>query len=315
MWNYIVRRLLITVPTLLGVLTLSFLMIRLAPGDPAELLLGDYAGINGELLEQLRRRLGLDRPLHEQYLRYLTSVLSGDLGMSFRTNRPVFSEITSQLPFTLMLTGAGMFFALILGVPTGIISALRRNTWLDYLTTTFAMLWVSSPSFWFAVLLIYFFSYQLGWFPVFGAGDLGDWRSLALHLVLPAVAVGARSAALITRISRSAMLDVLSLDYVRTARAKGLAERRIVIKHALRNAAIPIITIVGLDVAYLLSGTVIIETVFSRPGLGKMVIDAVYARDYSAVQGGIIVFAVFVLLVNLLVDLSYSFVDPRIRYE
>ena len=314
MWSFIARRLVITVPTLLGVLTLAFLMIRLAPGDPAELLLGDYAGLSAQVLEDLRRRLGLDRPLHEQYLIYLTSVLTGDLGTSFRTTRPVLQEIRAMLPYTIMLTVSGMLFAVVIGVPTGVLAALKRNTWIDYVATTSAMLWVSSPSFWFGILLIYVFSFQLSWFPVFGGGSLSDVGSLLHHLVLPTIAVGARSAALITRMSRSAMLDVLSSDYVRTARAKGAGTARVIRHHALRNAAIPIMTVVGLDTAYLLSGTVIIESVFSRPGLGKLVVDSVYARDYSAVQGGIIVFAVFVLFVNLLTDIGYALVDPRVRY-
>lgn len=315
MFSYILRRLLIAIPTIFGVITLAFLMIRLAPGDPAELLLGDYVGINAQVLEDLRRKLGVDRPMIEQYWVYLTDILTGDFGNSFRNNRPVLSEIAAQLPFTFMLAGGGILFAVLLGVPAGIVAALLRNTWLDHLAMVTAMIWVSSPSFWFAILLIYVFSFQLGWFPVFGAGNLGDPWSLAFHLVLPAIAVGARSAALITRISRSSMLDVLNMDYVRTARAKGVTRMQMVMRHALRNAAIPIITVIGLDMAYLLSGTVIIETVFSRPGLGKLVIDGVYARDYISVQGGIIVFALIVLLVNLLVDLSYGAIDPRIRYS
>ncbi|UCH26398.1 MAG: ABC transporter permease [Trueperaceae bacterium] len=314
MTSYIARRFLITIPTILGVITLAFLMIRLAPGDPAELMMGDYVGISAEVLEDLRRKLGVDRPVHEQYVLYLTSVLTGDFGKSFRNNQPVLEEIASQLPFTFQLAVAGVVFAILLGVPAGVISALWRNSWIDYIATSVAMIWVSSPSFWFAILLIYVFAFMLGWFPIFGAGTPGDWRSLGIHLVLPAIAVGARSAALITRITRSAMLDVLNQDYVRTARAKGVSEGGVVNKHAFRNAAIPIMTVVGLDIAYLLSGTVIIETVFSRPGLGKLVIDAIFARDFPSVQGGIVVFALIVLMVNLLVDVSYAVIDPRIRY-
>jgi ABC-type dipeptide/oligopeptide/nickel transport system permease component len=303
-----------TIPTLLGVVTLAFITIRLAPGDPAELLLGDYAGLSAQVLEDLRRKLGLDRPVHEQYLIYLRSVLTGDLGTSFRSGRPVLQDIAAQLPYTLMLTLSGVIFALLIGVPSGVIAALRRNTWIDYVATTSAMIWVSSPSFWFGILLIYVFAYRLGWFPVFGGGSLSDPATLIPHLVLPTIAVGTRSAALITRMARSAMLDVLTSDYIRTARAKGAGERRVVLRHAIRNASIPVVTVVGLDIAYLLSGAVVIETVFSRPGLGKLVVDSVYARDYSAVQGGIIVFAGFVLLTNLLVDLTYAWIDPRVRY-
>jgi peptide/nickel transport system permease protein len=314
MGRLILERLASAVPTLLVVLTVAFLTIRLAPGDPAQLLLGDGPGATPEALADLRRQLGTDRPVLEQYGRYVLRVLGGDLGTSFRSGRPVLSEIRTQLPYTLLLAAAGVAFAVAVGVPAGIVAALRRDSWVDTLTTTLAMLWVSSPSFWFAILLIYLFGFRLGWLPLFGAGTWGDWPSLAQHLVLPMVAVGARSAALIARMSRSALLDVLASDYVRTARAKGAAAHRVVLVHALRNAAIPILTVVGLDVASLVSGTVVIETVFSRPGLGKLVVDAVNARDYAAVQGGIVAFGVFVLVVNLAVDLAYAWIDPRVRY-
>jgi len=312
---YLIQRLLATLPTVLGVVTLAFLLIHIAPGDPAELMLGDYTGVTPQVLADMRERLGLDRPLPVQYVSYVTSVLRGDLGRSFRTNRPVLSEIAAQTPFTLILAAAGVAVAVLLGVPAGIVTALRRNTTVDYITTTVAMFWLASPSFWFAILLIYFLSYRLGWFPVFGAGTWGDWRSLALHLILPAAAIGVRSAALISRMTRSSMLEVLHQDYVRTARAKGLADRAVVYRHALRNAAIPVITIIGLDIAYLLGGAVVTETVFARPGLGKLVVDAIYSRDYPTVQGAIMVFALGILVVNLLVDLSYAVVDPRIRYS
>jgi len=312
---YLIQRLLATLPTVLGVVTLAFLLIHIAPGDPAELMLGDYTGVTPQVLADMRERLGLDRPLPVQYVSYVTSVLRGDLGRSFRTNQPVLSEIATQTPFTLILAAAGVLLAVLIGVPSGIVTALRRNTTVDYITTTVAMLWLASPSFWFAILLIYFLSYKLGWFPVFGAGTWGDWRSLAIHLILPAAAIGVRSAALISRMTRSSMLEVLHQDYVRTARAKGLADWAVVYRHALRNAAIPVITIIGLDIAYLLGGAVVTETVFARPGLGKLVVDAIYSRDYPTVQGAIMVFAMGILVVNLLVDLSYAIVDPRIRYS
>jgi peptide/nickel transport system permease protein len=311
---YLIQRLLATLPTVLGVVTFAFLLIHIAPGDPAELMLGDYTGVTPQVLADMRERLGLDRPLPVQYVSYVTSVLRGDLGRSFRTNQPVLSEIATQTPFTLVLAAAGVLVAVLLGVPSGIVTALRRNTTVDYITTTVTMLWLASPSFWLAILLIYFLSYKLGWFPVFGAGTWGDWRSLAIHLILPAAAIGVRSAALISRMTRSSMLEVLHQDYVRTARAKGLADWVVVYRHALRNAAIPVITIIGLDIAYLLGGAVVTETVFARPGLGKLVVDAIYARDYPTVQGAIMVFAMGILVVNLLVDLSYALVDPRIRY-
>lgn len=304
-----------TFPTVLGVITLAFVLIHVAPGDPATLLLGDYTGVTPQVIEELRAHLGLGKPLPVQYVKYMTNALRGDFGRSFRTNQPVLREIAGQAPFTVVLAVAGVALAILVGVPAGILSGLRRNSAVDYVVTTISMLWLSSPSFWFAILLIYFLSYRLGWFPVFGAGTWGDWRSLAWHLVLPAVAVGVRSAALVARMTRSSMLEVLQQDYVRTARAKGLGTAAIVIRHALRNAAIPVITIVGLDVAYLVGGAVVVETVFARPGLGKLVVDAIYARDYPMVQGAIMVFAFGILFVNLLVDLSYAVVDPRIRYS
>lgn len=304
-----------TLPTVLGVITLAFVLIHVAPGDPATLLLGDYTGVTPQVIEELRAHLGLGKPLPVQYVKYMANALRGDFGRSFRTNQPVLREIAGQAPFTVVLAVAGVALAILVGVPAGILSGLRRNSAVDYVVTTISMLWLSSPSFWFAILLIYFLSYRLGWFPVFGAGAWGDWRSLAWHLVLPAVAVGVRSAALVARMTRSSMLEVLQQDYVRTARAKGLGTAAIVIRHALRNAAIPVITIVGLDVAYLVGGAVVVETVFARPGLGKLVVDAIYARDYPMVQGAIMVFAFGILFVNLLVDLSYAVVDPRIRYS
>ncbi|MGH2372287.1 MAG: ABC transporter permease [bacterium] len=312
---YLVQRLLATLPTVVGVVTLAFLLIHIAPGDPAELLLGDYTGVTPQVLADLRLRLGLDRSLPVQYLTYVASVLRGDLGRSFRTNQPVLGEILGQAPFTIVLAAAGVLVAVLVGVPSGVLSAVRRNSVVDYVTTTVALVWLSGPSFWFGILLIYFLAYKLGWFPVFGAGHWGDWRSLLSHLALPAIAVGVRSAALISRMTRSSMLEVLTQDYMRTARAKGLAGRTIVFRHALRNAAIPVITIIGLDIAYLLGGAVVMETVFARPGLGKLVVDAIYARDYPMVQGAILIFAFGILIVNLLVDLSYALVDPRIRYS
>jgi ABC-type dipeptide/oligopeptide/nickel transport system permease component len=312
--RYLVHRVLVTIPTVLGVITLTFLLIHIAPGDPAELVLGDYIGVTPQVLAEVRERLGVDRPLGVQYATYVFQVARGDLGRSFRTNQPVLAEIAVQAPFTALLALAGVSVAVLIGVPAGIVTAARRNTLTDYATMTVAMMWLSSPSFWFGILLIYVFAYRLGWFPVFGAGTWGDWRSVALHLILPATAIGVRSAALIARMARSALLEVLSQDYVRTARAKGLADVPVLLRHALRNAAIPVITIIGLDIAYLLGGAVVTETVFSRPGLGKLVVDAIYARDYPMVQGAIMVFSIGILLVNLLVDLIYAVVDPRVRY-
>ena len=310
---YLTQRLLATLPTVLGVVTLAFLLIHIAPGDPAELMLGDYTGVTPQVLADMRARLGLDRPLPVQYVSYVTSVLRGDLGRSFRTNRPVLSEIAAQTPFTLILAAAGVAVAVLLGVPAGIVSALRRNTTVDYITTTVAMFWLASPSFWFAILLIYFLSYRLGWFPVFGAGTWGDWRSLALHLILPAAAIGVRSAALISRMTRSSMLEVLHQDYVRTARAKGLAERGVLWGHVLRNSAIPVVTVAGLTYGTILGGTVITESVFAWPGVGRLALEAVYNRDFPLVQATVFVAAFVFVVINFVLDLTYGWLDPRIR--
>lgn len=313
--RYVTHRVLATLPTLLGVVTFAFLLIHIAPGDPAELMLGDYTGVSPQVLRDLRARLGVDQPLPVQYARYLGQVLTGDLGRSFRTNQPVLSEIATQAPYTLILAVAGMLLALLVGIPAGIISGMHRNSAVDYATMTASMIWLSSPSFWFAILLIYVLAFRLGWFPIFGVGMWGDWKSMLVHLTLPAAVIGIRSAALIARMTRSALLEVLNQDFIRTARAKGLDHYRVVLRHAMRNAAIPVVTIVGLDVAYLLGGAVVVETVFARPGLGKLVVDAIYARDYPMVQGALMGFALAIVVVNLLVDLSYAAIDPRIRYS
>jgi peptide/nickel transport system permease protein/oligopeptide transport system permease protein len=310
----IVRRLVGTLPTLVGAITFAFLLIRVAPGDPARLMLGDYEAANPRAVAQVRKQLGLDRPLAAQYVVYVVNAVRGELGTSFRTGQSVLGEIAGQVGHTMQLALAAIIVAIGIGVPVGIVAALWRNTWLDYGALTASMMALASPSFWFGILLIYFFAFRLGWFPIFGAGQSGNPLSLAHHLALPAIAIGARSAALIARMTRSALLEVLHQDYIRTARAKGIAEGGVVLRHALRNALIPILTIIGLDVAYLLGGAVVIETVFARPGLGKLIVDAIYTRDYPVVQGAILVFAFGILLVNVIVDLAYAVVDPRIRY-
>ena len=311
---YVVRRSLAMLPTLLLVVTLTFLLIRVAPGDPSDIVRQDLSTVSPEWIAEWKRARGLDKPLVVQYLRYLRDIASGHFGISFWTDQPVARDIRKQIPATVVLALAGTLVAVILGVPAGLIAALNRNTTQDYLTMIAAMIAVSSPSFWLAVLLIYLFSFKLGWFPFFGAGD-GTLLAGLWHLTLPAVAIGTRSAALIARMTRSAVLEILRQDYIRTAWSKGLPSRLVMGRHVLSNAAIPIITIIGLDIAYLLGGSVIIEKIFSRPGLGKLLVDAIYVRDYPTVQAAILVFAVFVLAVNLLVDLVYAVFDPRIRYD
>lgn len=310
----ILRRVVGALPTLIGAITFAFLLIRVAPGDPARLILGDYEVVNPRAVAQVRRQLGLDKPIAAQYAVYVANALRGELGTSFRTGQSVFSEIAGQVGHTLQLATAAIVVAVASGIPVGMLAALRRNTWLDYGVLTASMMALASPSFWFGILLIYVFAFRLGWFPIFGAGQPGNALSLAHHVALPAIAIGARSAALIARMTRSALLEVLHQDFIRTARAKGIAERGVVLRHALRNALIPILTIIGLDVAYLLGGAVVIETVFARPGLGKLIVDAIYTRDYPVVQGAILVFAGGILAVNMIVDLAYTIADPRMRY-
>jgi peptide/nickel transport system permease protein len=311
MFTHIIRVLLSAVPTVIGVLTCVFLITRLVPGDPALLILGEYAP--QEQVVQLRQELGLDQPIHVQYFRYLSRVVRGDLGVSLRTERSVIKEIIDVFPYTVELALVGIFISIVIGVPIGMISAKSRNTPLDYITMTFAMLGISMPVFWTGILLTLVFSLYLGWFPAIGGGDPSSLASKIMHLILPSIAVGMVASAITARMTRTSMIEVLSQDYVRTARAKGLGELRVVCKHALRNALIPVITVIGLNMGRLLGGTIVAEIVFARPGMGKLLVNAIYARDYPQVQGIVAFFAVVIILVNLLVDLAYTLIDPRIK--
>jgi peptide/nickel transport system permease protein len=304
--QYTLRRILISIPTLIGVLIIVFSMVRLAPGDPAVLLAGEFA--SPEVIERARERFGLDRSLPEQFGRFLGGLVQGDLGRSTRTNRLVTTDLRTFFPNTLELALAAIVVALLVGIPAGVISALRPNSPLDFGVTFIALLGVSMPVFWFGLLAILIFSVQLGWFPVAGRGT---WS----HLVLPAITLGLSSTAIIARMTRSSMLEVLNQDFVRTARAKGLPDRSVVLKHALRNAMVPVITVVGLQFGALLAGAVITETVFTWPGIGRLLVDSIRARDYPVVQGAVLLIAVSFVLVNLVVDLIYGFIDPRIRYD
>ena len=311
MIRFLAGRLLVTLATTLGAVTIVFILVRAIPGDPAMILMGEFAGQAGpEEIAGLRKDLGLDRSLPEQYFIFVSRVARGDLGVSFRNHVPVAQEIASNLPSSLALVGAGLLLAVVIGVPLGVYAATHRGRIGDFVAMAFAMVAIASPSFWFAILLVFVFAYRLGWFPIFGSGQ---GASALYYLVLPALAVGARSASLVARMARSAMLEVLAQEYVRTARAKGLRERTVLYRHALRNAAVPIVTIVGVDMALLLSGAVVVETVFSRPGLGKLLVDALFARDYPVVQGAMIVFTLGVILANTITDLAYRLLDPRLR--
>lgn len=308
MFRYVTGRLLGLLPVLLGVTLLVFVMMRIAPGDPLIAMLGeDSRGISREALEELREHYGLNADPVSQYLTFMGGVVRGDLGKSIRTKQPVVREIGSRLPATLLLAITGLAISLTIGLTLGVLAAVYRRTIVDYLAIVLALAGVSIPVFWSGLLLMLFFALQLGWLP---ASGFGTWR----HLVLPAAAIGFASSAIIARVTRSSMIEVLRSDYVRTARAKGLNERRVNLRHALRNAMLPIVTVIGLQFGGLLGGSVLTETVFAWPGIGRLVVDSIRAQDGPLVQGTVLFIAVVFIIMNLLVDLSYAFLNPRIRY-
>ncbi len=306
MIQYAIRRLLIAIPSIIGVLVVVFFMVRLAPGDPAVYLAGEFAP--PATIEAMRQRFGLDRPLYIQFGLYTGSLIQGDLGRSTRTQRLVIDDLRQFFPNTLELAFGAIVVAMLIGIPAGVVAALRQNTWADLLVTVGSLVGVSMPVFWFGLLAMLYFSVQLGWFPVAGRGT---WA----HMVLPIASLGLGSMAIIARMTRSSMLEVLSLDYVRTARAKGLRHQRVVLKHAFRNALVPVVTIGGLQFGQLMSGAVLTETVFAWPGIGRLLVDSIQARDYPVVQGAVLLIAVAFILINIGVDLVYGFIDPRIRYD
>jgi len=306
MLNYVIRRLLLFVPLLAGISLAVFLVMHAIPGDLARMAAGPDAAESD--VEQIRHNYGLDKPLSEQYVLYMQRlVLHGDLGDSFQTYAPVAEGIARTLPATLELATAGMLLALALGVPLGIVASLKPRSALDSALTAVAVAGVSAPGFFVGLLLMMLFSETLGWLPPTGRGS---WQ----QLVMPALTLGLPYVATFSRLARSSMLDVLGEDYIRTAHAKGVSRRRVVLRHALANASIPLVTSFGLDFGRLLGGAVIVETVFAWPGMGRYMIDAIMVRDIYVVQGTILVFAALVVLINLLVDLAYGFLDPRITY-
>ena len=333
MWTYVGRRLVQLVPVLFGVSLLVFFGMHLIPGDVALLLLGDKG--SAENLERLRHQLGLDQPVYVQYLRFVGNAVQGDFGVSLRTQQPVIWEIRQALPVTIELSLAALLFAVVAGLAIGVAAARRPHSAVDTGTMILVLVGVSMPVFWTGILLLLVFGGLLGWLPVGGILDAGmtlrritgmpvvdgvlqgDWaaaRSALRHLTLPTVTLGATAMATIARMARSTMLDVLGLDYVRTARAKGLAWWGVVVRHALKNALIPVITIFGLQFGNLLAGAVIVETVFSRPGLGRLIVGGILAKDFPLVQGTVLFVATAYVLINVLVDVAYAYVDPRIRF-
>jgi peptide/nickel transport system permease protein len=314
MLAYTLRRLVLAVPVMLLVATAVFLLLRLTPGDPAGIILGPDA--TEERRRELRRELGLEDPLPVQYARWLGKVARGDLGQSLFLNKPVTAAILERAQPTLLLTILALLVALLIGLPAGVIAARRRGSWVDLGTMAVAMAGIAMPTFWLGLNLIFLFAVTLRWLPVAGYEPLsaGPWRSLR-HLILPAVTLGVAQGALLARMTRSMMLETLSQDYVRTARAKGLVERSVIIRHALRNACIPLLTVIGLSFAALIGGAVVTEQIFTLPGVGRLLIQAIGRRDFPLVQGTVLVIAALYVLINLVVDLLYAVVDPRIRHS
>jgi ABC-type dipeptide/oligopeptide/nickel transport system permease component len=313
MYKYVVRRLLYAVPTMFIVVTLIFFVMRVMPGDPAAEILGEYA--TEETLKELREQLGLNRPLIEQYLAFLYEMASGEFGDSIFTGESVAGLIAEVFPFTLELTITGILVGSLIGIPLGVYSALHRNTFLDHVGRIFALSGLSMPIFFMGVLLLLVFAVQLQWFDVISGISSDTLGSRLQNLVLPSLTIGMVQAAFLMRITRSSMLEVISQDYIRTARSKGLAEKIVSYKHALKNALLPVVTVLGLYVGTIIGGAVLTETVFTRPGLGKVLADAVLSRDYPVIQVALIIFSLLVVLVNLLTDLAYALLDPRIKVE
>ncbi|HEU4798628.1 MAG TPA: ABC transporter permease [bacterium] len=333
MTRYVGRRLVETVPVVFGVLLVVFVIAHLTPGDPVLIALGEHA--TPEAVEQLRAELQLDDPLPVAFLKYLSRVLRGDLGRSIQNNERVTVELATRFPATIELSLAAMLIASVVGILTGVVAAVRQNSWFDGLSMFAALFGFSMPIFWLGIMLILLFAWLLGWFPISGRLDYTveivritnlhildavvthNWTALGnalRHLVLPAITLSTVPLAIIARMTRSSLLEVLRQDYVRTARAKGLRDSRVVTRHALTNAFIPVITVIGLNVGSLLSGAILTETIFAWPGVGRLVVDGIFARDYPIVQGTVFVIALVFVAVNLLVDVSYAYLDPRIRY-
>ncbi|WP_339164858.1 ABC transporter permease [Siminovitchia sp. FSL W7-1587] len=305
MVNYIVRKTFLMIPALFGLTIIVFMILHLSPGDPVDLIAGPNAP--AEVHENIKKDLGLDQPLYVQYFTFIGHLFKGDLGVSILQNRPVADIIGERLLVTFEIGIYALIFSFVVSIPIGVIAAIKRNTLADYASMTGALIGLSLPTFLFGLLLLYFFAYKLGWFPLSGYGTYK-------HLVLPVLTVGLTDAAITARMVRSSMLEVIRQDYIRTARAKGLEEKSVIFKHALKNAIIPIITLFGMRLGLIFGGSVIIETVFSIPGIGKLMVDAIFSRDYPIVQGSMLILAALVLIGNLITDILYAVFDPRIKY-
>ena len=312
MLTYIAKRLLVAVPTLLAVLTVVFFFVRIAPGDPAQIILGDQA--SQQALAAMRHQLGLDQPIATQYVEFLGQVLQGDLGSSLVTRQRVWSEVEGVLPYTINLTVTALAIGVVLGLPLGIVAARHRNGVIDYLARFFSLTGLSFPAFVSAILLLLAFAIELRWFPVISEARSGNTVDQLRALALPAVNLGLIMVAYVMRVARSSMLGVLGEDYIRTARAKGVPARVVIWRHALRNALIPVVTVVGLYLGVLIGNSVLTEIVFNRPGLGKLIINALNQRDYTLLEGMMVIYAFFIVIANLLTDLTYGLIDPRVKH-
>jgi len=304
--SFIIRRLALAIPTLFGVMVVVFLLLYVAPGDPVQDMVGERA--DAETIARLRKELKLDEPLYTQFASYTGGVLRGDLGNSYITQRSILSDIKERFPKTLLLAGSAMLLASVLGITIGVLSARNPGGWFDRLSLGFAYIGISFPVYWVGLILILIFAVNLKWLPPSGYGGIK-------FLILPALALGSRSIAFLARVTRSSMLEVLGGDFVRTARAKGLKERVVITRHALRNALIPIITVLGLDFGYYLTGSILTETIFSWPGIGRYVVNAIARRDLPAINGSVLFLSVVFVLVNLITDLAYAKADPRVAYS
>lgn len=338
MLQFILRRLGLVIPTFIGITLLTFAFVHMIPGDPVMIMAGER-GISAERHAQLMTEMGLDKPLYQQYFTYVNNVLHGDLGQSLKSRTPVWQEFVPRFQATLELGFCAMLFAILLGIPIGVLAAVRRGSVFDHTAVGVSLTGYSMPIFWWGMMLIMLVSVQLDLTPVSGRisdtvflddshpltgfmlidtllwGEPGDFKDAVMHLILPSIVLGTIPLAVIVRMTRSAMLEVLSEDYIRTARAKGLSRMRVIVVHALRNALLPVVTVIGLQVGTLLAGAILTETIFSWPGLGRWLIDGLQRRDYPVVQGGVLLVASMIILVNLLVDVLYGVVNPRIRHK
>lgn len=306
MLRYVMKRIFMLLPVLLGVSLVSFSLLHLVPGDPAEILAGEEA--NPEFIKALRQEYGLDQPLYLQYFHFLSHIVRGDFGISIRNREPVINLLKERFFFTVQLSFISILIAGLIGLLAGIISSTKQYSLFDHISMIGALFGISMPIFWFGLLLMLVFSVYLRWFPAGGTGTI-------MHLILPAIALGASGSAVIARMTRASMLEVIRQDYIRTARANGLREFIVIHKHALKNAMIPVVTVFGLEFGYMLGGAVLTETVFSLPGIGRLMVEGIFQRDYPIVQGAMLLVATTFVLVNLLTDIAYAFFDPKIRYE